>query len=555
MGNGTSLKKLELQAQCLAAQNYILSDEDNDGIIEASLDVDSSQEGSLCPATFSVNSELANKVIDQYAHTPAALNLQNFSRYGAFLPDYAVTEKLYGNSPNPIRISKVGYEFPNGAKLEGGIVRYFRGQYFVDFQEHAKISGIEVTESFWGQRLLFFDGSAHSKAHRYLSINIDEKFLTAKNIQIFFDPNNCIFPGPEKTLLDIEGHDSIVTFTNRTNAGNIPLIIVNKTSTRMSLNGNQFFMLTSNEGETPRIDIQNGQSNYWEYSCETENHLSSPFEINFVDSSGNLGNFLVRTLCKDFSRQEEGYSLVNNEGKLRLFDAEGKRYFVSSLMEGLSLSDLRMQFPHITFTGPGPDNSTIREWIDTLHKVQRATGLGQGLTQINFFTRQQELKQACSYKRNDKLEACAEPGRINISVNFIVPTLFHELAHVATFYAEETDSLFEAEWLEVAGEIYGKHVIPQNKKSNDNGWKGRLNHYGPAFGCVSSYGGYNYYEDVATFVEETAKFSPGSFFQPLLSANNPYHKIYRKKLDLLVKYQFISDEQYRAIVNYKGSPL
>ncbi len=70
----------------------------------------------------------------------------------------------------------------------------------------------------------------------------------------------------------------------------------------------------------------------------------------------------------------------------------------------------------------------------------------------------------------------------------------------------------------------------------------------PKYGFVNPYGGQNFYEDIATFVE-MAHTRP-AFFKPLISQGKPDENIYLRKLGLLYEYGFITPEDYRKVLSF-----
>lgn len=104
---------------------------------------------------------------------------------------------------------------------------------------------------------------------------------------------------------------------------------------------------------------------------------------------------------------------------------------------------------------------------------------------------------------------------------------------------------FVKEWKSVAGEYDNFAKTKEGYTIYSNEFK-EFNSREPAGGYMLAYGATNFYEDVATFNE---KISEPEYFVFLLSEENPHHDIYAKKLSLLNKYKFISQEEYQAILN------
>lgn len=137
---------------------------------------------------------------------------------------------------------------------------------------------------------------------------------------------------------------------------------------------------------------------------------------------------------------------------------------------------------------------------------------------------------------------------------FNIPTFQHECAHILTFSLESggsaNDTSFESRWRTVAGEVYGRYVVPDTEYSINPGWSDNGVDNGPRHGCVRPYGAKNFYEDVATFVEKV--WGNPDFFSSLIDPkSSQYEPRYKQKLNLLLEYGFITQEQYDRIV---GAP-
>lgn len=101
---------------------------------------------------------------------------------------------------------------------------------------------------------------------------------------------------------------------------------------------------------------------------------------------------------------------------------------------------------------------------------------------------------------------------------------------------------FEYRWKQIAGDVYGKDLAPL-EPDEDLQTKWSDGESGPRKGVIRAYGANNYMEDVATFLEPIARKEFG-FFKPLMAKDERY----RKKLALLHEYEFISDEDYEAVI-------
>ncbi|GEM_PF-5424766 len=108
---------------------------------------------------------------------------------------------------------------------------------------------------------------------------------------------------------------------------------------------------------------------------------------------------------------------------------------------------------------------------------------------------------------------------------------------------------FISEWKKAAGDVYGKDLGEKVVAGvNAQNWKDLS--AGPRHGCIRAYGCNDYEEDIATFVEQIS--NDHSLYKPLIMPDSPvYDPRYRQKLDLLYKHGFITEEDYKAIVEEK----
>jgi len=113
----------------------------------------------------------------------------------------------------------------------------------------------------------------------------------------------------------------------------------------------------------------------------------------------------------------------------------------------------------------------------------------------------------------------------------------------------KADQSFRASWTATAGDVYGEGLgenIEGAERRISTEWVDGTT--GPKNGCVRAYGCNNFYEDVATFVEPVARGDYG-FYKPFITPeSDQYDPRYRKKLDLLHRYGFITNEDYQKII-------
>ena len=137
---------------------------------------------------------------------------------------------------------------------------------------------------------------------------------------------------------------------------------------------------------------------------------------------------------------------------------------------------------------------------------------------------------------------CHWPSRhICIKSGKIEGSLWHETAHAYAYYLDDIGSNFYDDWRHAAGNVYGKHSPA---------------HF-PSAGLLSKYGATNYDEDISVFVEEfyCAITGRGTFFATVAmqsrAAKRPPDARFQKKVDLLLKYGFISKEHYEKFKQLK----
>ena len=115
-----------------------------------------------------------------------------------------------------------------------------------------------------------------------------------------------------------------------------------------------------------------------------------------------------------------------------------------------------------------------------------------------------------------------------------------------------SDAPFFKKWNEVAGDIYGKiSGVGETPKGKFWVYNDGSPPYLAKYGIVNAYGGKNLFEDTATSVEKIS--TNPSFFSCLIKPGcKDYDERYRKKLDLLHEYNFISKEEYDAVLMAAG---
>jgi len=113
--------------------------------------------------------------------------------------------------------------------------------------------------------------------------------------------------------------------------------------------------------------------------------------------------------------------------------------------------------------------------------------------------------------------------------NALVKTFEHELAHARHVWLVKLHPEFNVRWQKTAG-TYNKVIHTSKGYRYKNG-----NHKKMALGYVRPYGGKNFYEDIATFVEEINAGKIQNF-----SKIGDAFDIYLRKIKLLKDYHFIT---------------
>lgn len=160
-------------------------------------------------------------------------------------------------------------------------------------------------------------------------------------------------------------------------------------------------------------------------------------------------------------------------------------------------------------------------------------------------------------------------GIICLEENYNDETLFHESAHARHMALDNHDSDFSDEWKKIADFNYGKIKIFYLSRFPpivwDIKWKDQTT--GPGNGMMEPYSGKSIYEDAANFVEALSyeknfenlkkecidKFGADIEKRdyPLFFCN-PEDERYQKKLDLLKKYNFLTEEEHKSLSEKLG---
>ncbi len=126
----------------------------------------------------------------------------------------------------------------------------------------------------------------------------------------------------------------------------------------------------------------------------------------------------------------------------------------------------------------------------------------------------------------------------------------HEMAHFQTFTHELTQSDLVAQWQEIAGPYdhveYERSPQERGGGAMDTRYIDGGESYLPRHGYMRAYGGVNYHEDIATFVE--AIRSEGLTF----SLVTQDFEVYERKLALLRDNHYISEDEFDEAIGMLG---
>lgn len=108
-------------------------------------------------------------------------------------------------------------------------------------------------------------------------------------------------------------------------------------------------------------------------------------------------------------------------------------------------------------------------------------------------------------------------------------TVWHEVCHA---YHDTLSEDFDNQWQDVAGDVYEKDY--EKVKF-------------PRRGLLKKYASYSYIEDIATWVEEIYSYVAELYMSHNFGKIDRSEEVYLQKLDLLLKWKFINEEDYLKI--------
>jgi len=153
-------------------------------------------------------------------------------------------------------------------------------------------------------------------------------------------------------------------------------------------------------------------------------------------------------------------------------------------------------------------------------------------------------------KHMDKVDYCGLASESRMSIRLFSGhireggTFEHELAHIKTFWFQKQKNLgLEKKWKKL-GSPYNR--VAYKISTAKRGRVAKVKHYKdkhktsaslPKYGYVRGYGGVNWREDIATYVE-AIRGGSGEGFENKISDD---YMLYKKKVDLLYDYGFITN--------------
>ncbi|GEM_PF-1596931 len=108
-------------------------------------------------------------------------------------------------------------------------------------------------------------------------------------------------------------------------------------------------------------------------------------------------------------------------------------------------------------------------------------------------------------------------------------TIWHEICHA---YHDTLSEDFDVQWQEAAGDVYQKDY--EKVKF-------------PRKGLLKRYASFSYTEDIATWIEEIYSYVAEMYMSHNFGKIDRSEEVYIKKLDLLLKWKFINEEDYLII--------
>lgn len=456
-----------------------------------------------------------------------------------------------------------------------GTLTFEKGKMYVRSKDSATVDGVKIEPNQWRRkekRYFFFDGQEHDEA-TYVSMDTESKRIIlrsqttkSRDITVSFKPGNVFLP--------VEKGDDVVFTTkhkiiiqNREDQGLIPEVRVVGSGSKDVVwdtsitNGVFRYFFDSTDSEVEVHDYM-----AWSY----EKGGSTPMSLLHVNEEGEslygTPEEPKKILINNFN--EMGFAPFDSDRNLLplTFDTAPAIITESLHVSAVTVPTLKDQYPNLKVLD-GVDLEDLRLIENSMRALPPAAR--DSVRGFIVFDNE-EWKQHNKERFGDDFNAyTSSDGIIRISKENLrnFKTIYHEAAHDLHFqirrqeaaqaskqswlsraydYVASEDTSFDAQWTAVAGDVYGKGLGDRNPNTNlAVTWEdGKAD---PRNGIARAYGANDIMEDVATMVENVYR-NPDAYI-PLITIDNPqYDPRYKQKLDLLLRYKFISQDRYDFIL-------
>jgi len=392
------------------------------------------------------------------------------------------------------------------------------------------------------------DGKRHDEEKAtYVSISVKEKKIFVTNhsddsFGLLFYAGNPFLPCPPTMdpMINILKGDSMSIEVDSRGVPIVTLILKNKDPqayANMELFGPEAYSMTIRERTV------------LEYSPPSdEDPTLYPLEVYWVNEDMQPIALQIRNPeMGPFAIDPGTYSglRVPNTGKLTFVnDAQKAESF--AVNETINIETMKREFPRIRLEGAvHPD--TIERSVFALRSLHPLPDLIKEIKSIRWDTGK-ITKDMAGYVTQD------QPGKIhlsayqdpNIGTMEYLLTFMHELAHTHTFHLlKRKNNRFQKDWRNTNREKYRTRSSVQDGKHT---WRDDGSAFGMKFCFASPYGATDFFEDVAEFVE-VIWYADNVDWAAALGTQNSYSECYRKKVELLAAYGFITPEQRDQVLD------
>ena len=402
---------------------------------------------------------------------------------------------------------------------------------------HFESKGVTITKLIGlGKTSIYFDKPPQEEEYILFGKDAFEVSQELGILEVNFDKNNPYALIEEGDRLDLElvGEGNIKLLNRRDVEGKIPSLEINSDRYWKIMNDQMSFESTNEEVRFKKSIFR---------------QTSTPLEIKFPHEK-NAPKMIIDNFDRYALFPEGELEQTNSfEGIDVNFDSRIK-YNYPSKKEVEELTGKKINFEGLTRGEASKATGRLRDYLSNIPG-------GSGSSEINILSDREFDKEwggnnnAAAFARYIGEDTFYRPQYLNYE------TFRHEEAHIShfdlqkrnifEFYYEKIPGTreFDEEWEEIVGtEAYEKIAL----ENEDGYWVYSQNpdKRGPRNGFMRAYGNSNQLEDVATFVEKVGE--PEAFAQLITPGNEQYHPDYKKKLDLLRKYNFISETEYKTII-------